>query len=84
LEIPVIEARSLVKRYRSTLAVDELSFDVRPGTVTGFLGPNGAGKTNLGQRHFFLRPPCHSTPARSDGRLGGAACPGLTGLTAAR
>ena len=41
----MIEARGLVKRYRSTLAVDRLSFDVRPGTVTGFLGPNGAGKS---------------------------------------
>jgi ABC-2 type transport system ATP-binding protein len=41
----VIEARGLVKRYRSTLAVDSLSFAVRPGTVTGFLGPNGAGKS---------------------------------------
>ena len=40
-----IEARGLVKRYRSALAVDNLSFDVRPGTVTGFLGPNGAGKS---------------------------------------
>jgi ABC-2 type transport system ATP-binding protein len=42
---PMIEARGLVKRYRSTLAVDHLSFDVRPGAVTGFLGPNGAGKS---------------------------------------
>ncbi len=41
----MIEARGLVKRYRSTLAVDDLSFDVRPRTVTGFLGPNGAGKS---------------------------------------
>jgi ABC-2 type transport system ATP-binding protein len=41
----VIAARGLVKQYRSTLAVDDLSFDVRPGTVTGFLGPNGAGKS---------------------------------------
>ncbi len=41
----MIEARGLVKRYRSTPAVDNLSFDVRPGTVTGFLGPNGAGKS---------------------------------------
>jgi ABC-2 type transport system ATP-binding protein len=40
-----IEARGLAKRYRSTLAVDGLTFDVRPGTVTGFLGPNGAGKS---------------------------------------
>jgi ABC-2 type transport system ATP-binding protein len=41
----MIEARNLTKRYGSTLAVDDLSFDVRPGMVTGFLGPNGAGKT---------------------------------------
>jgi ABC-2 type transport system ATP-binding protein len=41
----MIEARGLVKRYGSTTAVDNLSFDVRPGTVTGFLGPNGAGKS---------------------------------------
>jgi ABC-2 type transport system ATP-binding protein len=41
----MIEARSLTKRYGATLAVDDLSFDVRPGMVTGFLGPNGAGKT---------------------------------------
>ena len=41
----MIEARGLVKRYGHTTAVDNLSFDVRPGTVTGFLGPNGAGKS---------------------------------------
>ena len=41
----MIEARGLVKRYGSTIAVNNLSFDVMPGTVTGFLGPNGAGKS---------------------------------------
>jgi ABC-2 type transport system ATP-binding protein len=41
----MIEARNLTKRYGATVAVDDLSFDVRPGMVTGFLGPNGAGKT---------------------------------------
>src|SRR5580704_19388914 len=41
----MIEARGLTKRYGSTVAVDDLSFDVRPGQVTGFLGPNGAGKS---------------------------------------
>jgi ABC-2 type transport system ATP-binding protein len=41
----MIEARGLTKRYGSTVAVDTLSFDVRPGTVTGFLGPNGSGKS---------------------------------------
>ena len=39
------EARSLTKRYGSTVAVDDLSFNVPAGAVTGFLGPNGAGKT---------------------------------------
>jgi ABC-2 type transport system ATP-binding protein len=41
----MIEARDLVKRYGSTVAVDDLSFSIRPGVITGFLGPNGAGKT---------------------------------------
>ncbi|RSM59784.1 export ABC transporter ATP-binding protein [Actinoplanes sp. ATCC 53533] len=41
----MIEVRELTKRYGDTLAVDRLSFTVRPGAVTGFLGPNGAGKS---------------------------------------
>jgi ABC-2 type transport system ATP-binding protein len=41
----MIEAQSLTKRYGTKLAVDDLSFSVRPGIVTGFLGPNGAGKS---------------------------------------
>jgi ABC-2 type transport system ATP-binding protein len=41
----MIEASHLSKRFGSVLAVDDLSFSVRPGLVTGFLGPNGAGKT---------------------------------------
>jgi ABC-2 type transport system ATP-binding protein len=41
----MIEARGLTKRFGSTVAVDDLSFTVRPGVVTGFLGPNGAGKS---------------------------------------
>ncbi len=41
----MIEARSLTKRYGSALAVDDLTFRVEPGRVTGFLGPNGAGKS---------------------------------------
>ena len=40
-----IEARGLRKRYGRTVAVDGLSFTVRPGLVTGFVGPNGAGKS---------------------------------------
>ncbi|MEV6012633.1 ATP-binding cassette domain-containing protein [Streptomyces sp. NPDC051976] len=41
----MIEATQLTKRYGDTVAVNDLSFTVRPGTVTGFLGPNGAGKS---------------------------------------
>jgi ABC-2 type transport system ATP-binding protein len=41
----VIEVEHLTKRYGATLAVDDLSFGVAAGTVTGFLGPNGAGKS---------------------------------------
>ncbi|QIG43658.1 ABC transporter ATP-binding protein [Nocardioides anomalus] len=41
----MIEAQALTKRYDAKLAVDDLSFTVRPGVVTGFLGPNGAGKS---------------------------------------
>jgi ABC-2 type transport system ATP-binding protein len=41
----MIEASGLTKRYGRNLAVDGLSFQVRPGRVTGFLGPNGAGKS---------------------------------------
>jgi ABC-2 type transport system ATP-binding protein len=41
----MIQAQALTKRYGSTVAVDALTFEVRPGAVTGFLGPNGSGKS---------------------------------------
>jgi ABC-2 type transport system ATP-binding protein len=41
----VVQAQHLTKRFGSLVAVDDLSFSLNPGTVTGFLGPNGAGKT---------------------------------------
>jgi ABC-2 type transport system ATP-binding protein len=41
----MIEAKRLTKRYGEKAAVDDLSFTVRPGIVTGFLGPNGSGKS---------------------------------------
>ena len=41
----MIEVRGLTKRYGAKVAVDDLTFGIEPGKVTGFLGPNGAGKT---------------------------------------
>ena len=41
----MVVARGLTKRFGNLLAVDQLTFSVSPGTITGFLGPNGAGKT---------------------------------------
>ena len=43
--VPSIEVRRLSKRFGRVLAVDDMSFSVGAGTVTGFLGPNGSGKT---------------------------------------
>jgi ABC-2 type transport system ATP-binding protein len=42
---PVVSVRSLTKHYAEVVAVDDVTFSLEPGTVTGFLGPNGAGKT---------------------------------------
>ena len=63
----MIEARGLVKRYGSTTAVDHLSFDVQPGTVTGFLGPNGAGKSTTMRMILGLDRPDAGT-ARVNGQ----------------
>jgi ABC-2 type transport system ATP-binding protein len=52
-----LEARGLWKRYGSTLAVDGLSFIVRPGVVTGFVGPNGAGKSTTMRLFLGLDAP---------------------------
>ncbi|HWF15064.1 MAG TPA: ABC transporter ATP-binding protein [Acidimicrobiales bacterium] len=41
----MIEVRSVTKRFQDTVAVNDLSFEVKPGHVTGFLGPNGSGKS---------------------------------------
>src|SRR6201992_219817 len=62
----MIEARGLAKPYRATTAVDNLSFGVRPGTVTGFLGPNGAGKSTTMRMIMGL-----DRPDAGQGRIGG-------------
>ncbi|MFI6028693.1 ABC transporter ATP-binding protein [Amycolatopsis magusensis] len=56
-----IEARGLTKRYGDQLAVDDLSFTVQPGRVTGFLGPNGAGKSTTMRLVLGLDAPTAGT-----------------------
>ena len=62
----MIEVHDLTKRYGSTLAVDTLSFDVRPGMVTGFLGPNGSGKSTTMRLILGL-----DAPDAGEARIGG-------------
>ncbi|PXY35255.1 export ABC transporter ATP-binding protein [Prauserella sp. PE36] len=62
----MIEAQGLTKRYGKTLAVDDLSFSVTPGKVTGFLGPNGAGKSTTMRMILGL-----DNPTAGQVRIGG-------------
>jgi ABC-2 type transport system ATP-binding protein len=57
----MIEVRGLTKRYGDKLAVDGLTFTVRPGIVTGFLGPNGAGKSTTMRMILGLDAPTGGT-----------------------
>ncbi len=63
----MIEVRDLSKRYGDKLAVNQLSFTVEPGTVTGFLGPNGAGKSTTMRLIVGLDHPTEGT-ATIDGK----------------
>ncbi|MFD0884487.1 ABC transporter ATP-binding protein [Streptosporangium algeriense] len=63
----MIEVSRLSKRYGAKTAVDDVSFTVRPGTVTGFLGPNGAGKSTTLRMLLGLDHPTSGT-ALIDGR----------------
>ncbi|HRY30343.1 MAG TPA: ABC transporter ATP-binding protein [Elusimicrobiota bacterium] len=62
----MIEIQNLVKHYGDTKAVDDVSFEVRPGEVVGLLGPNGAGKSTTLRVLTGYLPPTHGTV-----RLGG-------------
>ncbi|SCL72000.1 ABC transporter ATP-binding protein [Micromonospora chersina] len=57
----MIDVTGLSKRYGDKLAVDSLTFQVRPGTVTGFLGPNGAGKSTTMRMILGLDAPTAGT-----------------------
>jgi ABC-2 type transport system ATP-binding protein len=62
----MIEARGLTKRYGDKLAVEDLTFTVQPGIVTGFLGPNGAGKSTTMRMILGL-----DRPTRGSATIGG-------------
>jgi ABC-2 type transport system ATP-binding protein len=57
----MIEVKNLCKRYGDRVAVDELTFTIRPGVVTGFLGPNGAGKSTTMRMLVGLDKPTSGT-----------------------
>src|SRR5207342_827785 len=78
----MIQASGLTKRYGNAVAVDDLTFTVRPGIVTGFLGPNGAGKSTTMRMILGLDAPTsgsvtvngrpyqeHAAPLREVGAL---------------
>ena len=57
----MIEAQNLTKVYGDKTAVDDLTFTVRPGIITGFLGPNGAGKSTTMRMILGLEAPTSGT-----------------------
>jgi ABC-2 type transport system ATP-binding protein len=59
--MPVLTVEHLTKRYGNVVAVDDLSFVLEPGTITGFLGPNGAGKTTTLRLLLGLAAPSAGT-----------------------
>ena len=63
----MIEVEELTKRFGKKVAVDHLSFQVRPGVVTGFLGPNGAGKSTTMRMMLDLDNPSGGS-VRIDGK----------------
>ena len=63
----MIEVQNLTKRYGESVAVDDLSFTVAPGRVTGFLGPNGSGKSTTMRAIVGLDRPTAGT-VRVNGR----------------
>ena len=58
---PAVVCESLTKRFGEVTAVDDLSFAIEPGTITGFLGPNGAGKTTTLRVLLGLAAPTRGT-----------------------
>ena len=72
---PMIHVDSLTKRYGDHVAVDDLSFTIRPGIVTGFLGPNGAGKSTTMRMILGLDSPTSGTATVNGRRVTDHAAP---------
>ena len=64
----MIRVEGLTKAYGTRRAVDDLTFDVQPGTVTGFLGPNGAGKSTTMRLVMGLDSPTSGTASQYNDR----------------
>ncbi len=75
----MIGVRGLTKRYGSVLAVENLSFDVEPGKVTGFLGPNDAGKSTTMRMMLGPDRPTSGTAAGARHRGRPVTCPAWGG-----
>jgi len=73
----MIEVKGLTKRFGQVVAVDGLTFSVRPGEVTGFLGRNGAGQpiTELRRSLLSRQADCRSPGERSSSRAQGCSLP---------
>ena len=71
----MIEARGLTKQYGAKTAVNDVTFTVRPGTVTGFLGPNGAGKSTSMRLMVGLDRPTAGTVTVNGTRYASIAAP---------
>ena len=71
----MIKARGLTKRYGDKLAVDQLTFTVEPGRITGFLGPNGAGKTTAMRLILGLDRPTGGSVSVCGKEFSQLACP---------
>ena len=71
----MIEARGLTKQYGTKTAVDDVSFSIKPGQVTGFLGPNGAGKSTSMRLMVGLDRPTAGTVTVNGARYSDAKAP---------
>jgi ABC-type branched-subunit amino acid transport system ATPase component len=76
----VLEVRSLTKEFHGVRAIDDVSFDVAPGSITSLIGPNGAGKTTLINMVSGVLPPSRGSITLNGTPLGGRRPHEIAGL----